>query len=372
MIQSEDYIYSKSAVARMLNIAPSLVIRVEKWATCAFVIIKNKRPRFWKKFDFLWHFADWRRKQSKELVVDRVLAESFVVKNPKKNSKYACTIQPKAIVCNCEDYKNQTKFLGKAGACKHGYAILTTLGIDKLSDYINQDAYRVTVEDFKKQNSAKLTTVRTDAYSFAIEGARNIYYCDLRPDFIKCSCTDSCNGQKFCTHGYAVLNYLGFTGDQQIKDYKLGYEWIVDDYINKEDEINAINQAMDDEGEELDRLEAEREAIEAARLAEEQDAKNCLITFKVGKTYSSRSPGDSGIKISFKILQKSDSFVTLETGKRCKIHSNNNVEFCYPEGQHSQCLILKADKMETEPTIAQVTEEQDAKDCLFTAQSWSF
>jgi hypothetical protein len=38
-----------------------------------FVIVKGKRPRFWKKFDFLFHFADWRRSQSKELVVDRLM-----------------------------------------------------------------------------------------------------------------------------------------------------------------------------------------------------------------------------------------------------------------------------------------------------------
>lgn len=285
MIQAEDYVYSKSAVARMLNVAQNLVTKVEKWpvnkpwdCSILFVIVKGRRPRFWKKFDFLFHFADWRRSQSKNLVVDRLLAESFAVTNPKKNSKYINTIKSDTVICSCEDYKNQAKFLGKPGACKHGYAVLKTLGVAKLSDYINQDIYQITVENFKKQKSLKLTTVRTDSYSFAVQASTNTYYCDLRPDSIKCSCTDSHNGQKFCTHGYAVLNYLGFTGNQQIKDYKLGYEWIVDDYINKEDEINAINQAMNDEGEELDRLKAEREAIEAARLAEEQDAMNCLFT----------------------------------------------------------------------------------------------
>lgn len=285
MIQSEDYIYSKSAVARMLNVAQSLVTRVEKWplnsfdkCSVIFVMVKGKRPRFWKKFDFLFHFADWRRKQSKELVVDRLMPDTFVIINKKKTSKYIIKIKPDAIVCTCEDYKNQNKFLAKAGVCKHGYAVLKKLGIDKLSDYIKDNGYQKGLDSFRKENATKLATVRDDAYSFAVQGATNIYYCDLRPDSIKCSCTDSHNGQKFCTHGYAVLNYLGFTGNQQIKDYKLGYEWIVDDYINKEDEINAINQAMNDEGEELDRLAAEREAIEAARLAEEQDAKDCLFT----------------------------------------------------------------------------------------------
>lgn len=282
MIQSEDYVYSKSAVARMLNVAASLVVRVEKWANCAFVIVKGKRPRFWKKFDFLCHFADWRRSQSKELVVDRLMPDVFAVINEKKKSKYVVKIKSDAIVCTCEDYKNQTKFLPKAGACKHGYAILKSLGIAKLSEYIEDNGYQKALDSFNKEHSAKMRVVRINAYNFAVQAPNNIYYCDLHPSFIKCSCTKydpkRPNSEQFCAHGYAVLNHLGFTGNQQIKDYKLGYEWIVDDYINKDDEINSINQEMNDEGEEIDRLKAEREAIEAARAAEEQDAMNCLFT----------------------------------------------------------------------------------------------
>jgi len=282
MIQSEDYIYSKSAVARMLNIASSLVVRVEKWANCAFVIIKGKRPRFWKKFDFLLHFADWRRSQSKELVVDRLMPDVFAVINEKKSSKYVIKIKPDAIVCTCEDYKNQNKFLPTAGVCKHGYAVLRKLGIEKLSEYIKDNGYQKALDSFNKEHSAKMRVARTDAYSFAVQAPTNIYYCDLHPSIIKCSCTQydtkKLNSEQFCAHGYAVLSYLGFTGNQQIKDYKLGFEWLVDDYINKEDEIIGINQAMNDEGEELDRLRAEREAIEAAKLTEEEDAMNCLFT----------------------------------------------------------------------------------------------
>ncbi|MEG4634090.1 hypothetical protein QUB56_31740, partial [Microcoleus sp. AR_TQ3_B6] len=74
------------------------------------------------------------------------------------------------------------------------------------------------------------------------------------------------------------LNYLGFTGNQQIKDYCLGFDWIVDDYNAEEEEFKRLNQAIEDEAEETDRLAAEREAIEAAKLAEEQDAKDCLFT----------------------------------------------------------------------------------------------
>ena len=289
MIQAEDYVYSKSAVARMLNVAQSLVTKVERWpvnkpwdCSIIFVMVKGKRPRFWKKLDFLCHFADWRRSQSKELVTDRLMPDVFAVINEKKKSKYVVKIALDAIACTCEDYKNQVKFLRKPGVCKHGYAVLKSLGVTKLSEYIEDGIYQQALDNFSKEHSAKMRVVRSDAYSFAVQAPSNIYYCDLHPSIIKCSCTQydtkKLNSEQFCAHGYAVLNYLGFTGNQQIKDYKLGFEWIVDDYINKEDETIELNQAMNDEGEELDRLKAEREAIEAARLAEEQDAMDCLFS----------------------------------------------------------------------------------------------
>lgn len=264
MIQAQDYVYSKSAVARMLKISEKAVTRLEKWplnsfdkCSIIFVIVKGRRPRFWKKMDFLCHFADWRRSQSKELVVDRLMPNVFAAINQKKNSKYIITIKPESINCNCEDYKNQTKFLPKAEVCKHGYAVLKKLGIDRLSEYIKNNGYQKALDGYKKEHAFKLAVNRLDAYSFAIQDSTNIYYCDLHPGIIKCSCfttyqTTKPSSEQFCTHGYAILNYLGFKGEQQIKDYRLGYEWIVDDYITEEPDTTA------------------------AQLREEQEAMECL------------------------------------------------------------------------------------------------
>jgi hypothetical protein len=247
MIHSEDYIYNKSAVARMLNVAQNAVTRIEKWPvnshskfSILFIIVKGRRPRFWKKLDFLCHFADWRRSQSKELVVDRLMPNVFAVINEKKKSKYVINIKPDSITCNCEDYKNQIKFLAKAGVCKHGYSVLKSLGFSKFSEYIKSNGYQQGLDSYKKEHAFKLKVERTDAYSFAIQDSTNIYYCDLHPSIIKCSCSayhpNKPNSEQFCTHGYAVLNYLGFKGQQQIKDYCLNFEWIIDDYITQEPE----------------------------------------------------------------------------------------------------------------------------------------
>jgi len=280
--EPNDYIFNKATASRVLGIVTDLIKHVKEWTNCVFVIVKGKRPRFYKKFEYFCNFADWRRSQSKELVVDRLMPNIFAVINEKKKSKYITTIRPDSVICNCEDYKNQVKFLKKPGVCKHGYAVLKSLGVFKLSEYIKGNIYQQALDNYKKQNAFKLTVMRTDAYSFAVQGSSTIHYCDLHPNIIKCSCTKydtkKPNSEQFCTHGYAVLNYLGFTGNQQIKDYCLGFDWIVDDYNTEEEEVRKLNQAIEDEAEEADRLAAEREAIAATQLAEEQDAKDCLFT----------------------------------------------------------------------------------------------
>jgi hypothetical protein len=280
--EPNDYIFNKATASRVLGVATDLIKHVKEWVNCVFVIVKGKRPRFYKKSEYFCNFADWRRSQSKELVVDRLMPNIFAVINEKKKSKYITTIRPDSITCNCEDYKNQVKFLRKPGVCKHGYAVLRSLGVFKLSEYIKGNIYQQALDNYKKQNAFKLTVMRTDAYNFAVQGSSTIHYCDLHPSIIKCSCTKydtkKPSFEQFCTHGYAVLNYLGFTGNQQIKDYCLGFDWIVDDYNAEEEEVRKLNQAIEDEAEEADRLAAEREAIAAAQLAEEQDAKDCLFT----------------------------------------------------------------------------------------------
>jgi hypothetical protein len=137
MINPKNFIYSISSVARMLGIPLRMVKRVEKWANCVFVIVAGRRPRFWKKSAFTNHFVEWRKKAAEELETKRLDLYSFQVKNSAKNTVYYPSAKPTTIECNCEDYHNQIRHIGK-GCCKHGYAVLSFLGFDRLSDYIKQ------------------------------------------------------------------------------------------------------------------------------------------------------------------------------------------------------------------------------------------
>lgn len=135
MINPKYFIYNHAAVARMLGITVNLVIRVEKWFNCIFVIVKGRRPRFWKKSSFTNHFAEWRRKQAEDLKALRIDRNKFQVFNSSKGSTYLVELQQEGINCICEDFRNQLKIF-KKGCCKHGYAALNQLGFSKLSEYI--------------------------------------------------------------------------------------------------------------------------------------------------------------------------------------------------------------------------------------------
>jgi hypothetical protein len=59
----------------------------------------------------------------------------YVVSNPAKGSQYCATPYSDRIECACADYANQLRFYGR-GVCKHGYAVLHTLGFSDLRSYL--------------------------------------------------------------------------------------------------------------------------------------------------------------------------------------------------------------------------------------------
>ena len=75
-----------------------------------------------------------------------------------------------------------------------------------------------------------------------------------------------------------------------------------------------------------------------------------VIKFEVGKTYVTRYIGDSNLKLSYKILSRTDKSVLVEDvktheSKRCKISIYSGVEQCLPDGNYSKAPVLSADKL---------------------------
>lgn len=137
MVTSLNLIYSAAAVYRMVG-DRFPVVRVEKWWKVCLVVFKGRPARFMSKQAFLKHFVEWRKAQARVLrVIQRVdAANQFTVRNESKRSAYVVQAMPQGLVCECEDYSNQLRFLGK-GCCKHGYAVLSHLGFGSLQSYLN-------------------------------------------------------------------------------------------------------------------------------------------------------------------------------------------------------------------------------------------
>jgi hypothetical protein len=115
MINKINFVYSKSAAARILNVKPHEITRFEVWAYVCFVHIKGQRPTFISKKAFKQHFVDWRIEQSRSLCVAQVNQEHFRVVNPRKNTAYSIYLFEDGLDCECEDYKNQVLiFNGRA------------------------------------------------------------------------------------------------------------------------------------------------------------------------------------------------------------------------------------------------------------------
>ena len=72
---------------------------------------------------------------------------TYLVRNPHKNTEY--TIEPRIdyLFCNCSDYKNQSyAFETSEVCCKHIFAVLGYLGFSSLSEQIQDESEYLELE----------------------------------------------------------------------------------------------------------------------------------------------------------------------------------------------------------------------------------
>jgi hypothetical protein len=130
-------VFSVSAVRRVLGVSSELDIKVRIWSKVLWVCVAGHRPTFVSKQALLLHFVEWRKASSRSMQVSQVTRGSdlFSVRNEGKSTVYKVQTYTGGIRCECEDFKNQARFLGQA-CCKHCYAVLGQLGFVSLTDYI--------------------------------------------------------------------------------------------------------------------------------------------------------------------------------------------------------------------------------------------
>lgn len=134
MVNKNNLIFSIAAAQRILNIK-SGIYQVQEWAWCVWVRGKNFCKFFSKKV-FYKHFANYRKEQSKEVDIIQNPQDENEFTAISTSNLYKVEAQSDRVICECEDYKNQSKFIG-TGICKHGYAAISILGFETLQSYLD-------------------------------------------------------------------------------------------------------------------------------------------------------------------------------------------------------------------------------------------
>ena len=137
MVTAFNILYSSAAVRRLLGLQSSAQVQIREFFRVIWVWVKGKRPTFLSKAVFKTHFAEWRKAQARGLKVTERLdrPNAYTVRNEYKESTYIVETRADGVFCECKDFNNQLTFLGR-GCCKHGYAVLNSLGFGSLRDYI--------------------------------------------------------------------------------------------------------------------------------------------------------------------------------------------------------------------------------------------
>ena len=143
----EALIYTQTAAIAITN---KPVVEVKVWANVVFVkFVKGYgSPRFVSKKAFRKEFAASRQRRGQQmneagLVQSQPASpDSFLVQSSKSFDLYIVQLEDKYVSCMCKDWDRQRQAGILTPTCKHGYAVLNTLGFSRLSEYVQQRKYQ--------------------------------------------------------------------------------------------------------------------------------------------------------------------------------------------------------------------------------------
>ena len=130
--------FNLASVARIAEAPIDSIDRFEVWESLVAVVFKKGwglRPKFLSKKAFYSSFVEDRKARSRliEVTPNPFANRVYTARNTTSNHSYTVIVSD-AIECQCADYRSQVEFIGR-GVCKHGYAVLRSLGFSSLSDF---------------------------------------------------------------------------------------------------------------------------------------------------------------------------------------------------------------------------------------------
>lgn len=126
-----NYVYSKASARRLTGLD---VVSVEERPTNVLLTFKDGSQKLASKQLFKEHFAEYRRQQGKQITEAKAI-NSYTYQ---VNQKYLVVVFPDRVSCTCGDYAIQQELGIQRGCCKHGYAVLKTLGCTSLAEFIEK------------------------------------------------------------------------------------------------------------------------------------------------------------------------------------------------------------------------------------------
>ena len=136
-MSTKEMLFTKSAASRITGNTMPHQVNIEVWDKVAVVSAKGQRPKFVSKKDFYQDFVDTRKDAAIDLNIWQTSSSRYTVHNPENGNRYEVTLKSKSIECECKDYQNQKRSLGK-GCCKHVYRVLFELGFTSLREFENK------------------------------------------------------------------------------------------------------------------------------------------------------------------------------------------------------------------------------------------
>ena len=130
--------FNLASVARIASTPIDSIDRFEVWESLVAVVFKKGwglRPKFLSKKAFYSSFVEDRKARSRliKITPNPFADKIFTARNPANDHTYTVIVGD-SVECQCADYRSQISFVGR-GCCKHGYAVLRSLGFSSLSDF---------------------------------------------------------------------------------------------------------------------------------------------------------------------------------------------------------------------------------------------
>jgi len=201
-----DYIYSLSAARRLFG---QKVVNVVEERPCNVLITFNDGSQnIADKKLFKQHFAEHRRQLGLKIDdVKPVNSYTYRVKH-----KYLVAVFPDRVSCTCGDYATQQELGIKRGCCKHGYAVLKTLGCTSLAEFIEKQ--KATQTPTKAKGVTPTADINSNDYSIVYKLVFETF--GLDEDGVPLDVVE-----RFSTHQPTLKEINCFKRQAQERGYKL-------------------------------------------------------------------------------------------------------------------------------------------------------